>query len=449
MRTLIGDQPRAFEEVKIFVDGQPGLHLLHGYAGTGKTFLMGEINQYCQMKGISTLVTAPTHKAVKVLKQKMQQNADYATTHAALGMKESIDDHGVLTFKADPMMGYPAEKYDLLVIDEASMVADVIFDTVVDLMDRGKKILFVGDPYQIPPVNHIYAKPFLRKVQAEYNIGVSAMKEIIRQAQGNPIIANAWDIRTRIEESRLILKRGEVKNEVGEVSHVPMEKQDIFQDKILDMYKSREYWEDIDFVKVIAWRNDTVNMYNGMIREHIFGEGLPKIIKGDRLVADAPIVETGPQGKIIQISTNEEMEVLDLSLEVDVLGEDYFIKYYKTHVRVIGRPDVFNEYMIRIIHEESEHTYKKLCEMQIALAKSYQPGSYQAKAAWMDYYGFIEHWHRVKYSYCITAHKSQGSTYNTAYVLEWDILANRDVFERNRIMYTACTRPSNNLYIEY
>jgi len=53
----------------------------------------------------------------------------------------------------------------------------------------------------------------------------------------------------------------------------------------------------------------------------------------------------------------------------------------------------------------------------------------------------------VSYSYSITAHKSQGSTYNTTFVLEDDINVNIDVVERNRIKYTAYTRASNKLYV--
>lgn len=117
MRELKGDQPIAFEAVREYIDTETGLCLIQGYAGTGKTFLMGDIVQYCSMKSISILVTAPTHKAVKVLKDKINHNTNYSTIHAGLGMKEFIDDHGILSFRADPLAGYPAEKYDMVIID--------------------------------------------------------------------------------------------------------------------------------------------------------------------------------------------------------------------------------------------------------------------------------------------------------------------------------------------
>ena len=53
----------------------------------------------------------------------------------------------------------------------------------------------------------------------------------------------------------------------------------------------------------------------------------------------------------------------------------------------------------------------------------------------------------MNYAYAITAHKSQGSTYNTTFVLEDDIDVNSDIVERNRIKYTAYTRSSKKLYV--
>ena len=49
----------------------------------------------------------------------------------------------------------------------------------------------------------------------------------------------------------------------------------------------------------------------------------------------------------------------------------------------------------------------------------------------------------LDYGYCITAHKAQGSTYNTVFILDDDINCNMSVKERNQIKYVAYTRPTN------
>jgi exodeoxyribonuclease-5 len=67
--------------------------------------------------------------------------------------------------------------------------------------------------------------------------------------------------------------------------------------------------------------------------------------------------------------------------------------------------------------------------------------------SWVIYYNFLRRYADVNYAYAITAHKSQGSTYNTTFVLEDDIDMNINIVERNRIKYTAYTRASKKLYV--
>jgi hypothetical protein len=287
--------------------------------------------------------------------------------------------------------------------------------------------------------------PFNKDIRMKHGIEMSSLNTIIRQAEGNPIIENATNIRARIYAPVQILNPQEVKNSLGGVFPIKREiETPFFIQNILPMFKSPNYERSIDYIKVIGWRNIIIDDYNKIIREYIFGENLPKIIIGDKLIADNPIMDAGRT----LISTNEEMEVLSTEIMQEDMSDEYILKYYWTKVRVYTN-EKYNEYMIRILHEDSEPAFKKLCTLQIALANGYPKGSYQFRSAWVDYYTFLKHWHQVKYSYAITAHKSQGSTYENAYVLKWDIETSRNVYERNRILYTACTRPSKNLFIVY
>jgi len=70
-----------------------------------------------------------------------------------------------------------------------------------------------------------------------------------------------------------------------------------------------------------------------------------------------------------------------------------------------------------------------------------------ADKTWLHYYNFLRRYADVAYGYSSTAHKSQGSTYNTVFVLEDDIDMNLDAIERNRIKYTAYTRASRKVYV--
>lgn len=197
-RKLLGDQPNAFEAIRLFlILGGGGMYLLQGYAGTGKTFLLADIVNFIDTRG-KVIVTAPTHKAVRVLRDMVGAGPKYSTTHAALGMKQIIKDDGTIMFKNDPSLGFPAEDYTHIIIDEASMINDEIFETLVPLAEKGKKILFVGDPLQIPPVGQEFSKPFDKEIRRVNQIEVSSLNTIIRQAEGNPIIEFATYIRNHI-----------------------------------------------------------------------------------------------------------------------------------------------------------------------------------------------------------------------------------------------------------
>ena len=445
MRTLLGEQPLAYESIRtwLMMSGG-GMHLLTGCAGTGKSFLLIDIADFMKTRG-KVIVTSPTHKSLRVLKKFIGSGYVYSTIHSALGMKEYIDHDGVLSFRRDAMSGCPADNYTHIIVDEASMLNDVIFDELVNMSDQGKKVLFVGDPLQIPPVRHENALPFDKNTQIEFNIGVSRLETVLRQALESPILAYATNIRADIHKPIQILNPQGLQTPQGSLFFIKQaEKHEFFRNIMLPLYKSLNYERDLDYVKCIAWTNYTVNFHNKIIREFLFGENLPKILVGDKLIMDAPVIED----RKILISTNEEALVTSVEVAQEVMSEEYTLKYYKTTVRVYDG-GIFNEYSLRIIHEDSEKIFDKLCQLQTALAKSYRKGSYEAKSAWIDLYAFKEFWHQVKYSYCITAHKSQSSTYNTAVVLEYDIKVNRNTYEANRIFYTACTRPSDTLYVVY
>ena len=448
MRTLQGDQPRCFEEVKRFLDSPGGgMHLLQGKAGTGKSFLTDDIVNYLVQKYKRVVVTAPSHEAVNVVRGFITAKVDFFTTHSAFGMKEvKIDNHGKRSFVRDPKMPCKAEKYQVVIVDEGSMVADGMFGVAVSLVrDFNIKILFVGDEMQIPPIGQIYSKPFQKEIQEEYKIGISTMDTVLRQAEGSPILRFALNIRENISNPTQIIDSQRVESPVGGV--FPIKEADslkYFVENILPLYKHSEYKEGANYIKTIAWHNKVVDFYNKIIREFLFGENLPKIIVGDLLIADAPIVEDNK----IMVSTNQRMIVLSVDIEQEVLSDAYTIKYYKTRVKVFNG-EIFNEYMIRLVHEESQPVYDKIIEMQTRLALSYPKGSFQARSSWIDKFKFEESWHQVKYAYAISAHKAQGSSYIHAFVLYWDIRTNPNIFEKNRIFYTSCTRPSKNLYVVY
>lgn len=151
---------------------------LGGYAGTGKTTLMKHLVKEMRTQGLSVAICAFTGKAVSVLHRK---GVPEATTMHVLMYDVNIDDKGAVTFsKKSFIPGNP----NMVVVDEASMVNK---DLLEDLLSYNTKILFVGDPGQLPPVGD---NP---NVMAACDFTLTT---IHRQAEKSPIITFATQIRT-------------------------------------------------------------------------------------------------------------------------------------------------------------------------------------------------------------------------------------------------------------
>lgn len=421
-----------------------GMYLISGVAGTGKTYVTVKI--VTELRNSNILVTAPTHKAVKVLQSEAGinfQKVSFATIHSALGLREQIDGHGNQTFAPDPHANKKVDKANILIIDEASMLHDELFNMLVDYVnDKNLKIIMVGDPVQIPPIGQRDAKPFQPSIQALHHIKTINLNNIVRQAIGHPIIQKSFEVRSRLTESNALVSRDNISNVSGNVFFC--NKDDILP-ILSDHFDTADFKRNMNYARVIAWTNNTVAEYNNIIRKLIYKQSsIPKIVIGEKLILDAPILK---RERII-LSTNDEVEVVGFKIcNEEVKGFDKAIKYYDTVVKF--ETNFFGDihHNIKIVHESSDAELDNILDLvrQVALAE--RQGSSQAKMFWIMYYHLKSYFAQVKYAYAITCHKSQGSTYTHAFVDETDIKHNRDIIERNRILYTAMTRAKQNVFI--
>ena len=135
---------------------------LTGAAGTGKSFLtsaiVDEIDNFMPVGQYEICVTAPTHKALKVLTAMV---GDYyigvksSTIHSFLNMKQFYDySTGAENFIVDRARD-KINRASLLIVDESSMVSNELFDFIFEIVKKGyvNTVLFIGDLYQLLPVN--------------------------------------------------------------------------------------------------------------------------------------------------------------------------------------------------------------------------------------------------------------------------------------------------------
>lgn len=157
-----------------------GFITLGGYAGTGKTTLIGILRQqlYKQNKKLKVAFCAYTGKASRVLRSKLIE-AKALCPSDSVGTIHSLIYSPIEDEKTKEIIGWEKKdkmEADLIIVDEASMVDFFIWQ---DLLSYGIPIIAVGDHGQLPPIRenfNLMQKPDLK------------LEEIHRQARENPII---------------------------------------------------------------------------------------------------------------------------------------------------------------------------------------------------------------------------------------------------------------------
>jgi exodeoxyribonuclease-5 len=466
LESLNSDQRRAFDELVGFVCDplDDSVYVLKGWAGTGKTYCVSVLVRYVldsihpTHNWYKISVTGPTNKSVRVIKKTSglkNNRVSFQTIHKLLGLTEKITSDGKQEFVNQGDFKPQINSIKLLIIDEVSMLNDDLFHAV--LKYRGKiKIICMGDPAQIPPVGRPDCIPFRDELASSYRIKTLDLKQIMRQKAGNAIIESSVAIRSDLGKSSNPLAPVTKINDKGEgIEFLNLNCSDTrknFSLLLSQYFKTEAFKKDSEYAKIIAWRNKTVSTMNDVIRKVIYGDEAlrSKILVGEKLIANNPVI----QYESIVLNTNEEFTVDSFEIKTDDLrfkvsdnpDDDYYpitLKYYDTMVSYLDDEDESIKVKIGILHEDSQIDFNKLANIlkQRAIQKKGKDKS------WIVYYNFLRKYADVNFAYAISCHKSQGSTYNTTFVLEDDIDMNWDIVERNRIKYTAYTRASRKLYV--
>ena len=427
---------------------------LAGYAGTGKTTCIKKILD--EYRG-DVVVSAPTHKAKKVIMG--TTDTEGKTLHSLLGLRPDVDldnfnpNYPQFDAIADPTIN----DYDLVIIDEASMINEDLYYMILRTVDGwDTKILFMGDPAQIPPVGEKASVVFDWETNEFFQL-----TKIERQNQSNPLSEVYGELRNNLEESHGGLKKDSKMNEIGE-GVIFTEDRDMFKDLILKKYRSEEFKRDLDFAKVIAWKNVTVQGANKSIRNELFGKGADVVEMGDILMGYRSV--RGSNGRYNIIDNSQDYRVVAKTEKSEnkygIMGWQVKLHEDLPH----GKFKHKNVFIVDFKDPDNLHRYGELHDeyKEIGLKR-------EMIGSWGKYYAFRRENILMKtinkfrngsprskketivkdmdYGMAITAHKSQGSTYTHVFVMEYDMDENWSVKERNQLKYTSLTRPTTSAVV--
>lgn len=457
--TLTDDQYNALKKIEAFLSSNAQIFMLKGYAGSGKTTLLKGLVKYLQEEKKQFQVMAPTGRAAKILRKKVGSGA---TIHKTIYAFDDIETDNE-TYKYIYPIRINEVEEQVLIVDEASMVSNVEnkqeffqFGTDILLNDlltyskvenarSGNKIIFVGDPAQLPPVGDSVSQAlnpdFFEKL--ELKLMLAEMTQVVRQGN-NLILKNATTIRKAIDQpikSELVLSYDN--------DFIKINMEDVTT-KYTELFPVPELGQGV----VIAYSNGSCLHYNQNIRSKIFPNS-PNVVAGDILL----INQNNYSGKI-ELFNGDMVKVIEADNEVETheipLGKDektgkrkhITISWRKVKICPEGSDMILEYYIIdtllNSINRDLSVEEKKalFVDFAIRFRNKYKEGSYEFKKALEKdpYFNALQ----VKYGYAITCHKSQGGEWDTIFVdYSGRTGLNNDAL---RWSYTATTRAINRCY---
>ena len=448
--TPTGKQDQALKDLSGFIirEKPQELFLLKGYAGTGKTTLLGTLIRNLWHVKKKAVLMAPTGRAAKVMS--VYTGASAHTIHKQIYFPKK-DRSGGVRFTLAPNR----HRNTVFIVDEASMIPDSPTDTSKDgatsLLDdlmtfvsSGFKcqLIFIGDTAQLPPVR-LSLSPALAADRLELQFGKEVLEieldEVVRQSRNSGILMNATRLREGLEVQ-------------------PPPQFHFFLQGYADIVRLTDGYEIENALNeafdksgkeetaVIVRSNKRANLYNQNIRSRLlFLEN--ELATGDyMMVVKNNYFWLKSSSEAGFIANGDIVEVL----EIFGFKSLYGFRFAEVKVRMVDYPgqapfetvlllDTVTSESPSLSYEESNRLYQEVM-------KDYQNerSGYKKFLAVKNnpYFNALQ----VKFSYAITCHKAQGGQWETVFV-EQPYLQGEPDRDYLRWLYTAVTRARKQLYL--
>lgn len=386
------------KDQKRFIDWFQGqdsrLLKLTGYAGSGKTSVLN----FLGWNG-TTYYCALSNQAKNVLEGKIKSKRIY--TIASLLGYLPVAEKGKIIFKKAKRDKIDCNDPPLLVVDEASMIDEQYLNDII--RTRASKILFVGDPFQIPPINYTKS-PIYGDEYAD--VPTFHLTEIVRQAEDSPILTLANSVR-----------RGEDDWDIPEIEEI-----------ILNKTNVTKFFEK-EGTRVAVCPTHAVKVFCNTIARKVNNGGVEPVdpyVIGEQFFLESPILPDGPvNGDIVKITSRPKV--------IDYEGFDVISMTINDRYNIMTPYDLTAEKKIKEHFKYLEYMYSK------ALTEKMKKSINDEVERLANDIIFGSH------GYSMTVHKSQGSTIENVLFCTQGLEHFGSTY-RNMI-YTGVTRASKSITI--
>ncbi|MDR1332300.1 MAG: AAA family ATPase [Tannerella sp.] len=422
------------------------LLLFKGYAGTGKTSLLGAAVKALSRMKQKTVLMAPTGRAAKVFSGYAGQNA--FTIHKKIYRQKTFS-HEPGGFSLVPNM----HQDTLFIVDEASMISNCpgeahvfgsgrLLDDLIQYVYEGARcrLVLIGDAAQLPPVMQTESPALNAGLLSGYLMQVREINltQVVRQNEDSGILFNATLIRECLR-----------RHQIGDYPRLQLRRfADVMKiggDELIEALAQAYGSDGIDETMVVCRSNKRALTYNNGIRNRILYRE-EEISTGDRLmVVKNNYFLASPQQGLDFVANGEIVEVRRVRRTTEMYGfrfcdvlvqfQDYDLE---TEMRIL----------LDVLHSESPALPKELNDKlfygvwEDCAEETTKAGKIR-KIKVDPYYNAVQ----VKYAYAVTCHKAQGGQWRNVFL---DIgFITKDMLGEDfyRWLYTAFTRAIGRLYL--
>lgn len=443
------EQEKAIECIAdfLFKPENDTLLLLKGYAGIGKTTLIGAVVRTLSEMRAGYVLMASTGRAAKVFSRYSGFSA--YTIHKKIYRQKSFS-NDLDNFSLNDNL----HKNTLFIVDEASMISNDgltgasfgsgrLLDDLIEYVYAGQgcRLLIIGDDAQLPPVGEDESPALSAEVLRGYGLGVTEciLTEVIRYSGRNGILSNATMLRERMAADDiydlpvLSLKGYE------DISSIP-------GSELIEAINSSYNEVGMDETMVICRSNKRAYLYNKGIRNTILYRE-EELTTGDILMIAKNNYHWTADCKEMDFIANGDIAVVR---RVRRTQEMYGFRFADVVLSFPDHNDI--EFELKILLDTLHSDYPSLSKEDSdrlfnAVMEDYSDITNKKermkKLKEDSFYNALQ----VKYAYAVTCHKAQGGQWKRIFIDQGYITEDTFTPDYYRWLYTALTRASEKLYL--
>ena len=423
------------------------IFMLKGYAGTGKTSLVGALVKSLVELKQEVVLLAPTGRAAKVFS--LYSDAPAFTIHKKIYREHRF---GAEDGNFDLMPNL--HSHTVFIVDEASMIANQGFsnvsfgtgrllDDLIHFVFSGTncRLILMGDTAQLPPVGE-EESPALSITQLEsyhLNVRYFELTDVVRQEQNSGILVNATHLREMLQSDD-ILELPKV--ELGSFTDI----KNIAGMDLIEEINASYGRDGIEESIVICRSNKRANLYNKGIRASILYRE-DELNTGDLLMVSKNNYFWSKNYKEIDFIANGEIvKVVRLRSAYELYGFRFadatisFPEHSDQEMDVKLLLDVLHTETAALPQASQEQLFYKVMEDYADIATKQERFK---KLKEDPHFNAIQ----VKFAYAITGHKAQGGQWKNVFIDQGYMSPEHVSSDYFRWLYTAFTRATGTLYL--